>query len=245
MRTVRPKSNLSGGLGETAKMDFRSDQVQKKRLDANVSISHRRFFFIGILLITAIIAVTTLFIWMQREGAVAAYQAAIINLGNGMAQQTAGSVASVDRALDKVRAQLASSSATTPEGIKASMQGKSVFGLLSDLSKREFVGVNSLAVVDSAGIVEKSTGFGLFAGLDISDRDFFVHFRANDDHGPFIGIPTKNALLDRWVWFLARRINNSRGEFSGIVVAEYSLPLLERFLSYGNAGSARVCAAAE
>ncbi len=213
-------------------MDSKSGQVRTS-IGAKPSISHRRFGLIGIVLIAAIVGATVLFIRMQRDGAVAAYQAAIINLGNGMAQQTTGSIAAVDRALDEVRAQLTSAAATTPEGIKAFMQAETAFGLLTDLSKREFMGVDSLAVADFAGIIENSTGVGLFSGLDISDRDFFVYLRANDDRGPFVSVPTKSAVTDRWVWFLARRVNDLHGDFSGIVVAEYSLPLLEAF--YRNA----------
>jgi len=211
-----------------AAMDFKQGLCET-RLAVKPSRSRHRFVLIGVLVIAAIVGATTLLIWMQREGAIAAYRTAIVNLGNGMSQQTAGAVASVDRALSEVQDQLTSASDTTPERIKASMQSKATTDLLIDRSKREFVGVDALAVSDGAGIIQNSSASPLFPGLDVSRQDFFVYLSANDEHGPYISKPAKSLVTDQWVWFLARRLNDSRGAFSGVAVAEYSLGLLEDF----------------
>jgi diguanylate cyclase (GGDEF)-like protein len=190
--------------------------------------SRRRFVLIGIATFLVIAAATAVLIWMQRESAIAAYSTATSNLGNGMAQQTAGAIGAVDRSLGEIAEKLTSEPDSTSEQIKTAMRSNASYNLLIDLTKR-LAGIDAMGIVNAEGAVENSSGVGLYTGLNLSEQDFFIHFSGNDDHRPFVSVPSKSGVTGQWSWFLARRIDDSHGKFSGVVIAEFSVALMEDF----------------
>jgi diguanylate cyclase (GGDEF)-like protein/PAS domain S-box-containing protein len=55
-------------------------------------------------------------------------------------------------------------------------------------------------------------------GLDLSDRDFFRHFRDNNDPHLFVSRPIENRTTGTLTIYLVRRINSASGEFLGVVL---------------------------
>ncbi len=193
----------------------------------NCSPFRRRFIVIGTGLIAAIVGATAALIWMQRDEAIAAYRTATINLGNGMSQQTSDAINAVDRVLGELRAHLTSAPEITSEQPRTDMRAREARDLLVDLTKR-LTNVNGLSIVDADGMVVNSAG-AWSIGHDVSDQDFFVRLRSGDDGSAFVSMPTKRSVNGDWIAFLARRINQARGTFAGIVVAEISLASIEEF----------------
>jgi hypothetical protein len=64
--------------------------------------SRRRFIFLSVLLVAAIAAAIVISIRMQRDAAIAAYQIATANLGNGMSQQTSRQITSIDNVIVEI-----------------------------------------------------------------------------------------------------------------------------------------------
>src|SRR5476649_1563988 len=85
-------------------------------------LSYGRFSLIGTVLVVSIIGAAAAVIWMQRNDAIAAYQTATSNLGNGMSQQTSQAINSVDRVLQEVGAHLTSAPGATAERIGMAMR---------------------------------------------------------------------------------------------------------------------------
>ena len=174
----------------------------------------------------AIIVATAALIWMQRVDAIAAYRVAITNLGNGMAQQTAAAIRQTNRALSEIRSGLAVGPAATKEQIKSGMVTDRVRELLVTLGKG-LSWTDGLSLVDSDGIVRNSTG--TLMGENVSHRDFFAHFDAENDSDAFASVPVKDRASGNWAVYYSRRINDAQGRFAGIVVAEMSMAKLEEF----------------
>lgn len=180
------------------------------------------------MIITAIIGTTGLIIEMQREASIDAFQTATMNLGNGMAQQTAHSLGFVDQALSELQARLTSAPDQTAGQIKAEMQLKSTFDAQGELRKR-VSGLEALSAVDAdGGVATTSRGFPSPA-IDFSGRDFFSHFKADDDHAVYFGTPVKDPASGKWSAFMARRVDDGHGGFAGLVVAEISLSDIQEF----------------
>lgn len=51
--------------------------------------------------------------------------------------------------------------------------------------------------------------------IDLSDRDYFRHFLRTRSPNTFFSVPVQNKGTGRWVFYLARSINNERAIFSG------------------------------
>jgi diguanylate cyclase (GGDEF)-like protein len=190
------------------------------------SSTRRRFIVIGAVLIIAIVATTVMLIKMQRDDAIVAYQTATTNLGNGMARQTYRAIALADRALGETQTHLNNSH--DKEQIKKILRTYASLELAGDPTKGQTV-LSALAVFGADGMIEYSSDAWAFAGRDVSQQDFFIHFSEDDDRNSFVGMPTKLAQGGKWIAFMARRINDARGLFAGIVVGEISLASLENF----------------
>jgi len=180
------------------------------------------------MVILAIIGATGLIIQMQRLASIAAFRIATVNLGNGMSQQTARALGSVDQALKEIGAGLTASPDATADGIAAAMRLKATFDSLMDQRKR-LSGINALLVVDAHGMTAAtSRGFPAVAS-DIAGTDVFAHFKAADDPSAFVGQPAKDPTSGQWTSVMARRINDAHGSFAGLVAAEISLTDLQEF----------------
>jgi diguanylate cyclase (GGDEF)-like protein len=188
----------------------------------------RRFILIGSVCVTVLISVTVVLIYVQRSDAIAAYQTATINLGNGMSQQTYRAIVSIDGALKKIVTQLSSGPDAKLERIGAVMRGAPSHDLLVDLSKG-IASLNALAIVNADGLIENSSSAWVSTAHDVVGQDFFVHFMTEDDRNAFVSVPVKSSSSGKRIAFLARRINDAYGVFLGVVVSEISLDSLEEF----------------
>jgi diguanylate cyclase (GGDEF)-like protein len=200
------------------------DRSYQQFVGAMVRMPSRwRFIFLSVLLVAAIAAAIAISIRMQRDAAIAAFQTATANLGNGMSQQTSRQITSIDKVIVEIQAQFAAAT-----DIKAAIQTTAIFDNIVEAT-RGLADVDALAVADANGLIEKSSSTWPSTALDVSRRDFFIHFSTVDDHNSYVGGPVKSESSGKWKTFLVRRINKTDGKFAGIVVAEISLAAIEDF----------------
>ncbi len=65
--------------------------------------------------------------------------------------------------------------------------------------------------------------------IDLSDRDYFQWFRDNDSNEIFYSVPVQNKGNGKWVFYLARRINNANHDFLGVALVGVSSEVFSRF----------------
>jgi len=57
------------------------------------------------------------------------------------------------------------------------------------------------------------------AGMNNSDRDYFIYHRDHTDPGPYLGPSIRSRTTNDWVMTISRRINHPDGSFAGVTIA--------------------------
>src|SRR5204862_5020543 len=100
--------------------------------------------------------------------------------------------------------------------------------------------IENLFLADADGRVINTARFWPKPDLTIVDREQFIHLRDHDDGALFVSEPVLGKMTKAWTIFLAHRLNNSKGEFLGIVEAAVQLKHVEEFyatVALGEGGS--------
>ena len=59
--------------------------------------------------------------------------------------------------------------------------------------------------------------------INLADRDYFEYLKSHNDLDTFYSVPVQNKANGKWVFYLARRINGSHGEFLGVILVGVSV----------------------
>jgi len=183
---------------------------------------------IGAVIVASIIGGTWLIISMQRQAAIEAFQIATMNIANGMSRQTAHFFTQADQLLSTTDHRVTAEPGLDPSEIDARMASPAIFGLLwQELSRVS--GVAGLTLVGADGVVVNDAKAWPAAPVNVSGRDYFRYFKAQDDPAPYVGAPEQDPEGGGWVVPLARRIDGAHGAFAGVVTADLSLADLSAF----------------
>jgi diguanylate cyclase (GGDEF)-like protein len=207
-------------------MSDEASHFQKHDIAVTQISSRRRFLLIGITCITAVIVATAGLIWMQRESSIVAFQTATTNLGNGLSQQTSAMFNSIDSTVEEIRARLPFASDTTQ--IQTAMRSSENRDLLVYM-KRALPLVSELVLINVNGLIVNSSSGSSLPSNDFTKQDFFLQLKTNYHYDAYVSAPTKSPLTGKWIFYLARRVNDVHGTFAGIVAAEVSIAAVEDF----------------
>ncbi len=192
------------------------------------SAPSRRLALAGIILVGVTIIAAGLTIWDRREEAIASYRREITNLGTVLAEQTARSMQAVELVLTEVQARVAGAGTNNSDEFMRVMGTEEVHRFLVG-RQGTLAQVNAVGLVGADGMLVNSSRLWPIPVLNVSDRDYFTHFRDHNDASVFIGAPVRNRLTGAWTAFLARRVSGPRGEFLGVAVAVIEIRYFEEF----------------
>ena len=192
------------------------------------SAPSRRLALAGIILVGVTIIAAGLTIWDRREETIASYQREMSNLGTVLAEQTARSMQAVDLVLKEVQAKFVAAGTDNPEEFKRAMGTEAVHRFLAG-RQETLPQTNAVGLIGADGALINSSRLWPVPALDVSDRDFFTHFRDHGDAGVFIGVPVRNRLSGTWTSCLARRVSGPHGEFLGVLIAVIEVRYFEDF----------------
>ena len=65
--------------------------------------------------------------------------------------------------------------------------------------------------------------------IDLSDRDYFQYLSTHNSSETFYSNPVRNKGNAKWVFYLAKRINNGAGEFLGVALIGVSAEVFSKF----------------
>jgi signal transduction histidine kinase/CheY-like chemotaxis protein/HPt (histidine-containing phosphotransfer) domain-containing protein len=100
------------------------------------------------------------------------------------------------------------------------------------LLKEKFAGlleIDAVTLIDADGRLLNSSRYWPIPNVNVGDRDYFKALKANPNLDSFISEPVRNRGNGTWTVYLARRLNDSRGEFMGLVLGAMSLQYLQNF----------------
>ncbi len=137
--------------------------------------------------------------------------------------QIARSIQAVDIILSDVRDQ---AKALTQNGSDQRLRNLDFYELmLSQLGRLSQADV--IAVIGNDGRVANSTTRWPPTGTDVTDRDYFQHFKNSNDDGLYISSLMRNRVSSVPTIFFSRRINGPDNEFLGLVMIGVRLAYFE------------------
>lgn len=103
----------------------------------------------------------------------------------------------------------------------------------SFLSLKEKTDVNSIIdVATYVGADGKIINFSRSyppPNIDLSDRDYFQYLSTQNTPQTYYSNPVRNKGNGKWIFYLAKRINNSKGEFLGVALIGISVEVFSKF----------------
>jgi signal transduction histidine kinase/ActR/RegA family two-component response regulator len=98
--------------------------------------------------------------------------------------------------------------------------------------------VGAIRASDANGVMTYGHLVNPRDGVSITDRDYFVALRDDPDAGMFVTKPIFGKITKAYIILFARRLNDARGHFAGVVYAtmpvDYFYGLLKRFTLGGH-----------
>lgn len=168
------------------------------------------------LLGAAVIAIS-LTVWWLRSDAINDATKHLGNLATVLAEQTNLAVQSIDLVLDEIKERIENLGAGTQENFGHLQQDKTTYYSLKDslsrLSQAAFI-----SLIDKSGRVLVSTQVWPTPSIDVTNRDFFRHFKNAADMHIYVSEPVADHTTGLTTIFFSKRINDANNTFLGIVL---------------------------
>ena len=193
-----------------------------------LSRTSRRLSLTGFLLIGITLASATLAIWDRYADTLAHTTDETRKLSLVLGEQTARSIQVIDLVLQEVQAKVLAAGISNADEFRRMMGTEAIHVFLFDRLKN-LPQARAIGLVSSDGWLVNGSRLWPIPAVELSDRDYYMHFREHDDHGLFISVPGRELMSGRSTFFLGRRVNGPDGTFAGIVLALVDAQYFEDF----------------
>ena len=189
---------------------------------------------VGALLALIIVATAIISTFSMRQSSRDEWSDQLDNLTITLAAQVNQTLYSANTALNSVTEEIKSAKIEDERQFREFASRESQFNaLLQKTSSNPLI--NVVAYVDNKGdILNYSRAFPA-PKINIADRDYFTHAQLNSGGGTFYSAPIQNRTNNGWIFYLSRRVANTRGEFLGLVVIGISSEVFSTY--YETVGS--------
>lgn len=140
----------------------------------------------------------------------------VANLSLVLGEHTARAVEGIDLALRDLQDTISGFDILDTEGFAKLAGSDRMHRELKEKTQR-LPHVDVFSIVDSRGQLLNASR-PVTARVDLSDRDFYTHFKSSSDAGLFVSAPTKNRTTGTWTIYLVRRLSAPNGDFLGVVL---------------------------
>ena len=168
-------------------------------------------------LLGAAVLAIGLTVWWLRSDTISDATRDTGNLATVLAEQTNLAVQSIDLVLNEVQQRIENLGARTQTNFGHLEHDRtthqSLTESLSHLSQAALI-----ALVDKNGRVVITTQKWPTPPIDLTNRDYFQHFKNNDDKGIYVGKPVADHTTGLQTIFFGKRINDSNNAFLGLVL---------------------------
>jgi signal transduction histidine kinase/DNA-binding response OmpR family regulator len=107
------------------------------------------------------------------------------------------------------------------------------------LLKEKFAGlleIDAVILIDANGKLVNFSRYWPIPDVNVADRDYFKALKADPNLDSFISEPVRNRDSGTWTIYLARRVNDPKGAFMGLVLGAMSLQYLQNFFGTTSLG---------
>jgi diguanylate cyclase (GGDEF)-like protein len=186
----------------------------------------RRLWWAAIVLLGLSATAVIWTIWQLRNDAIRAAIADSGNIASVLANQLSSSVQSIDTVLLEIKKTVQERDVGTPAGIRTAFDNHDFQESLLD-DRARLPQVFNITVTDKNGQLVVSTVDWPVPNLNVADRDYFQTARSRRSGELSISIPSANRINGKQTIIFARRIEDSAGNFAGIVFASVDTKYLE------------------
>ena len=177
-------------------------------------------------LITLSVLAIGLTIWGLRSDAIHEAYDDTGNIATVLSEQLARSIQSVDIVLSDIRDQTDPHRPSEQNEFNQRIRSHDSYELLRErlgrLSQASFI-----AIIDKDGQIANTTQPLPTPKMDVADRDYFQHFKYENDNGIYISNLLTSRATDEKTIFFSKRISGSGNEFLGAVLIGLRLSYFE------------------
>jgi len=172
---------------------------------------------VGALLALIIIATAIISTFSMRESSRDEWSDQLDNLTITLAAQVNQTLFSANTALNSISEEIKSAKIEDERQFREFSSREAQFNeLLQKTGSNPLI--NVVAYIDNKGdILNYSRAFPA-PKINLADRDYFLQAQLNAGGGTFYSAPIQNKTNNGWIFYLSRKITNSKGEFLGLVV---------------------------
>ena len=176
------------------------------------------FLLLVTLSLTSVVAWTS---WQEYKEELSLSEAETSNLARALAQHASDSIQSADN--------IVISLVHSVELAKG--DGKPLRELNPFLSQlvAELQIFQALSILDERGNSVASSEAVLSKNINFGEREYFRYHQNKDDREPYIGPAIHSKTTGEFIVTVSRRLNNSKGNFAGVVVATLRLDFFQYF----------------
>ena len=168
-------------------------------------------------LLGAAVLAIGLTVWWLRSDALDDATKDSDHLAIVLAEQTNRAAQSIDLVLDEIQGRLENLGARTQDNFGHLQQDNTTYHSLTD-SLSHLSQAALIALIDKNGRVVVTTQKWPTPSIDLTNRDYFQHFKNNDDRGVYVGTPVNDYTTGLETIFFGKRINDSNNAFLGMIV---------------------------
>jgi len=182
----------------------------------------------GALSVVTIIALAISAAYVLRYQEIEVWRKQMGNNSLVLAEHTYQTMLSANIALDGIAERVRAAGADSPEQFRSRLATPEIFRMLRD--KTEFLPqVDVATVVANNGDVINITRSFPPPPINLADRDYFRAQSKDNNAGNFVSIAVRNKGNGKWVFYLSRRLNDSRGNMMGLVLVGISVDAFTKF----------------
>lgn len=185
----------------------------------------------------ALAVAATVAIVEQRDDALRAAHRDLDHLGIAIAEQTTRSVQATELILDDIERDLVTENNASAEVFRSRLGTEKIHQQLARRAET-LPQADAFMVIGADGVMVNSSRVWPVPDIELQDRDYYAHHRANSSVATFISRPVRNRGNGKWTIYLSRRVDTKAGEFAGLIMAALDLQYFTDFYRVVTEGTA-------
>jgi signal transduction histidine kinase/CheY-like chemotaxis protein/HPt (histidine-containing phosphotransfer) domain-containing protein len=152
-----------------------------------------------------------------------------------LAENANRSFKSLDLVMSSVGDNLLREGAVDAESYRRLGSGQKIHSLLQE----KFAGlpeIDAVTLIDANGKLINFSRYWPVPDINVSDRDYFKALKSDPNRESFVSEPVRNRGDGTWNIYLARRLNDPKGNFMGLMLGAMSLQYIENFFGSSSLG---------
>jgi len=190
---------------------------------------------IALALICTIAGTNLFFLDNLRENTLQTAEANLARYSLTLAENADRSIKSADLVLSSVADYVGRKGAVDGNSYRAAVSDRETHTLL----KEKIAGlpqIDAVTIIDAQGKLLNFSRYWPIPEVNVSDRDYFKALRSDPSPQSFISQPVQNRGNGTWNIYIARRLNDAKGEFMGLLLGALSVQNLENFFGSTSLG---------